>query len=247
MDDRVSNERLAKEQVGAELCTLGRKPLVVGVAGPSGSGKSTLASSLAKELRGVYIPESAEHFVMPYAPYSVRDDRHEAPSNVKWDAAREALAKAIEAASSSGVEVVVVEHYLLLAEESSLLELVDRFLYLDPVPSSAGNGTAVSKDLECLQNARRRALDLCMERRVGRGQRAADEADHLRRYYEHVVWPRFLQHTDSRIAEVCIPEHLERLSLFSSAAENLDLARQACRHWLSGRCAGLHEHLMTNA
>eukprot|EP00445_Apocalathium_hangoei_P013293 CAMPEP_0203866862 /NCGR_PEP_ID=MMETSP0359-20131031/16194_1 /ASSEMBLY_ACC=CAM_ASM_000338 /TAXON_ID=268821 /ORGANISM="Scrippsiella Hangoei, Strain SHTV-5" /LENGTH=233 /DNA_ID=CAMNT_0050785025 /DNA_START=101 /DNA_END=799 /DNA_ORIENTATION=+ len=145
-------------------------PLVVGVAGPSGSGKSTLAKALAEELGGLYLPEDPAHFVLPHVPYASRDERYEAPSNVDWPAARRAVLEAVAGASEEqGCQVVVVEHYLLLAEEGSLHDLIDRCVFLDPSYS-------VGED--------EMAMQMCMERRAARSQRSDDENAHLRRYFK---------------------------------------------------------------
>ncbi|CAK0860513.1 unnamed protein product [Prorocentrum cordatum] len=120
-------------------CSGGQVPvLVVGISGPSGSGKSTLASALAARLGAELVSEDPAHFVLPYAPYATRDEACEAPSNVNWAAAETALKCAISraaagAAASGCAGTVVVEHYLLVAEESSLAPLLNFCVFLDPL------------------------------------------------------------------------------------------------------------------
>ncbi|CAK0860512.1 unnamed protein product [Prorocentrum cordatum] len=159
-------------------CSGGQVPvLVVGISGPSGSGKSTLASALAARLGAELVSEDPAHFVLPYAPYATRD---EAPSNVNWAAAETALKCAISraaagAAASGCAGTVVVEHYLLVAEESSLAPLLNFCVFLDPL----------------LRLGDAQARELCRERRVARSRRTPEEEAHLRRYYDRAVWPTF--------------------------------------------------------
>ncbi|CAK0860516.1 unnamed protein product [Prorocentrum cordatum] len=131
-------------------CSGGQVPvLVVGISGPSGSGKSTLASALAARLGAELVSEDPAHFVLPYAPYATRDEACEAPSNVNWAAAETALKCAISraaagAAASGCAGTVVVEHYLLVAEDNTTGELPGPAAQLlrVPGPAAAARGCA---------------------------------------------------------------------------------------------------------
>lgn len=192
---------------------LGR-PLVVGVAGPSGSGKSTLAAALAEALGGAYVAEGTDHFLLPRVPYAERDERYESPSNIDWAEAHIALADAIGAEVAG--RVVVVEHFLLLAEESSLLPLLDRCIFLDPQLALAPDS----------------AREFCRERRAARSERSAEEAAAMRRYYDGAVWPNYLRYTHARRALALAPENVAILDPTKDAASVRDEATQQCMEWL---------------
>jgi hypothetical protein len=122
-----------------------------------------------------------------------------APANVDWGktvaALRDMIFKASVAAPSEGTgdscsverRIVLVDHYLLFASPE-LLSMIDRVLFLSP-----WGGMALQPPFPTLGSAADLAArDVCVDRRVSRNpDRASEEKDNLRRYYESAVWPAF--------------------------------------------------------
>eukprot|EP00929_Paragymnodinium_shiwhaense_P095735 TRINITY_DN57008_c0_g1_i1.p1 TRINITY_DN57008_c0_g1~~TRINITY_DN57008_c0_g1_i1.p1 ORF type:complete len:426 (+),score=79.35 TRINITY_DN57008_c0_g1_i1:81-1280(+) len=151
------------------------RPTIIGVTGPSGSGKSTIAKKLAQKFQGEYFGEDPAFFRLPWAEYSKRDVRYERCENVDWDKAVAALRQTIAQTAADSTGLIFVEHYLLLAADSSLLPFIDYCIFLDP---TAGNRSKAD------------AIALCCQRRIARNPaRSNEESADLRAYYQQAVWP----------------------------------------------------------
>jgi uridine kinase len=160
------------------------------ISGPSGSGKTSIATQLHKRLTlkkmnkdGVLISPLKYHsttivlhqdnyFTLPFLSYNERkDDLYESDVGIDWD---RLIVDIQSLASKHPSTLVIVEGHLLGTASKLFQSLFDSFDIL-AVLINCGKQT-------------------CLDRRLQRKIRNADDSRELKKYYENFVWPSFLKY-----------------------------------------------------
>ena len=168
--------------------TSGKHTLCI-ISGPSGSGKTSIATQLHKRLtlkmmnkdgalisplkyHSIIVLHQDNYFTLPFILYNERkDDLYESDVGIDWD---RLIFDIQSLASKHPSTLVIVEGHLLGAASKLFQSLVDSFDIL-AVLINCGKQT-------------------CLDRRIQRKVRNADESRELRKYYESFVWPSFLKY-----------------------------------------------------
>jgi uridine kinase len=166
-------------------------------------------------------PEDPKYFLAPKASsYRDQNPDSETPDFVHWDAYVTDLQNCLKLGDDSTtsntnrttriLDVWIIDHFLLL-HDPRVVQCLDVLIFLDPCyhyqnPSldvtNTSASSATTNDYLALDDDERvtrlllAARDNCRERRVQRDpNRLSSEQDLLRQYYNHAVWPAYLQYT----------------------------------------------------